>query len=144
MKIFRILAFALIAIFSVLTFASNDDDKRVSWEVLTNIKMIEQDSRYIPEFSQEVLDLDGKTIELKGFMMPLDNAETQNEFVLSGSPLGSCFFCIPGGPEAMVEVFSASGVKFSYDSVVISGTLELVDDDPMGMFYRMRDATQVD
>jgi len=140
----RTLVFVLIGIFSLLVFAKSDSDNLVSWEVLTNIKMIEQDSRYIPEFSQEVLDLDGKTIELKGFMMPLDNAELQKEFVLSGSPLGSCFFCIPGGPEAMVEVISSSGIKFSYDTIVISGTLELINDDPMGMFYRMNDATQVD
>lgn len=143
MNTFRILTAAIIVTFSLLAFAGDENENLISWDVLTNVKMIEQDSRYIPEFSQEVLDLDGKTIELKGFMMPLDNAETQKEFVLSANPVGSCFFCTPGGPEAMIEVHATSGVKFSYDTIVMSGTLELVNDDPMGMFYRLKDATLV-
>jgi len=143
MRTYRKSIATLLIAFSLIAFAGEEGENQVSWDTLSKVKMVEEDSRYIPDFSKEVQDLDGKTIELKGFMMPLDNAEVQKEFVLSANPVGSCFFCTPGGPEAMVEVHAPKGIKFSYDTIVMSGVLELVEDDPMGMFYRLKEAKLV-
>ena len=36
-------------------------------------------------------------------MMPLEPGERQKHFLLTSVPL-TCSFCVPGGPESMVEV----------------------------------------
>jgi uncharacterized protein len=42
-------------------------------------------------------------VKIQGFMMPLEMREQQSLFVLSAVP-PTCSFCMPGGPEAVVEV----------------------------------------
>jgi hypothetical protein len=40
----------------------------------------------------------------------------------------------------MVEVRAETPIEFTYDPVVISGTLVVLDDDPSGVYYRLTDA----
>ena len=41
----------------------------------------------------------------------------------------------------MVEVKLREAVDFKYDPIVVRGKLELLTDDPMGMYYRMEGAS---
>jgi hypothetical protein len=61
--------------------------------------------------------------------------------VLTAMPQ-TCAFCLPGGPESMVEVKSKSAVKYTFEPVVLSGRLAILKDDPTGVFYRLTDAVQ--
>ena len=52
----------------------------------------------------------------------------------------TCSFCLPGGPEQMVEVKTKTPVKYTFDPVVLSGRLAVLKDDPTGVFYRLTEA----
>lgn len=112
----------------------------VSWETLGQVKLMKKDNRFVPEFQDAVTQLEGKVITLKGFMMPLDQAAKQQHFILSANPVANCFYCLPGGPESLVEIKTDKPIAFSYDPIEITGTLELLADDPMGMYYRLTNA----
>jgi hypothetical protein len=75
-------------------------------------------------------------------MMPLEPGEKQKHFLLSSVPL-TCSFCVPGGPESMVEVKTKTPVKYVMEPVVVEGNFAVLDDDAYGLYYRMTDAVAV-
>jgi hypothetical protein len=79
---------------------------------------------------------------VQGFMVPLDAKELQVHFLLTTVPL-TCSFCIPGGPESMIEVRAKLPVRYGLEPVVVQGRLQLLKDDPYGLFYRLVDAVPV-
>jgi hypothetical protein len=97
-----------------------------------------------PDFPPEVKALDGKEITIKGFMFPLDATEGQKQFLFGPFPV-NCPFQYHVGPALVLEVHADEHpVTFSYDPVVLTGTLELVPDDPeYGTFYRLKSARQL-
>jgi uncharacterized protein len=113
----------------------------VSWKTLAQVELVKQKDRYVPQFSSNVTALDKKDVKIQGFMMPLEMGDRQSHFVLSAMP-STCSFCMPGGPEAMVEVKMKKPVKYTFEPVVVSGRLAVLKDDPAGVFYRIVDAVQ--
>ena len=77
---------------------------------------------------------------MQGFMMPLEPGEKQKHFLISLVPQ-SCSFCLPAGPEGVVEVKSKTPVKYTLEPIIMSGKMEVMKDDPMGLYYRMNNAT---
>jgi uncharacterized protein len=116
-----------------------DRNDVVSWKVLSQVELIKQKDRYVPQFTAAVAALDKKEVKVQGFMMPLQMGDKQSHFVLTAMPQ-SCSFCLPGGPESMVEVKSKTPVKYTFDPVVLTGKLAVLKDDPTGVFYRLTDA----
>ncbi|RMH63182.1 MAG: DUF3299 domain-containing protein [Bacteroidetes bacterium] len=115
--------------------------QQISWDTLAQVQIVRgEQEQFVPRFEPPVQALAGKEVRLKGFMMPLDQAAEQQHFILSAAPVANCFFCMPGGPESLIEVLAAETVPFTYDPIEVTGTLELLEDDPMGMYYRIRDA----
>lgn len=114
----------------------------VSWKTLADVKVLKQKDRFIPDFGKSVATLDKKEIRLQGFMMPLDMGERQNRFLLVALP-PTCSFCLPGGPEQMVEVRAKTPVKYGFEPIVVSGRFTVLRDDDMGLFYRLTDAVAV-
>ena len=112
------------------------------WAVLTTTKTKVDKNKVIPVFNTSVQVLDNKSQRIQGFMMPLDPGEKQKHFLLSSVPL-TCAFCVPGGPESMVEVKTKTPVKYSMEAVVVEGQFAVLKDDPYGLFYRVTDAVQV-
>jgi len=55
----------------------------------------------------------------------------------------TCAFCLPGGPESMVEVKTKTPVKYSMEPVVVEGRFLVLNDDAYGLYYRITDATSV-
>src|SRR5439155_26447775 len=86
----------------------------VSWRLLSQVELVKQKDRYVPQFASGVAALDQKEVKLQGFMMPLEMGENQSHFVLSAMPQ-SCMFCLPGGPESLVEVKTKKPVKYTFD-----------------------------
>jgi len=111
----------------------------VSWKTLSQVELVKQKDRYVPQFASSVAALDKKDVKVQGFMMPLEVGDKQSHFVLTAMPQ-SCAFCLPGGPESMVEVKSKTPVKYTFDAVVVTGKLTVLKDDPTGIFYRLTEA----
>ena len=114
----------------------------VPWSVLTDVKTKTVKSRILPVFGVAQQGLNQKTQRIQGFMMPLDPGEKQRHFLISSVPL-TCSFCLPGGPESMVEVTTKTPVRYSMEPVVVEGKFSVLADDPYGMYYRMTDAVAV-
>jgi hypothetical protein len=110
-----------------------------SWRVLAQVELIKQNSKLLPAFAPTVSALDGKTIRVQGFMMPLDIGDKQRRFLLVAAP-PHCSFCLPAGPDAMIEVRAKSDVRYGFDAVSLSGKLQVLKDDPAGLYYRLVDA----
>ncbi len=111
----------------------------VSWKTLAEVKPVKQKDKFVPEFTKTVSALDKKEVKIQGFMMPLDMGEKQSRFILSALP-PSCSFCLPGGPEQMVEVQTKQPVKYGFEPILLTGKLAVLKDDPMGLYYRLTDA----
>jgi hypothetical protein len=111
----------------------------VSWRTLSQVELVKAKDRFVPQFSKNVSDLNSKEVMLQGFMMPLEMGDKQTHFVLTAMPQ-TCAFCMPGGPEQMVEVKMKTAVKYTFEPVVLKGKLAILKDDPAGVFYRLTDA----
>lgn len=114
----------------------------LSWSLLTAIKTKNVNNRLLPVFPTSIQALSKKTQRVQGFMMPLQPGENQKHFLLSSVPL-TCSFCVPGGPESMVEVKTKTPVKYSMEAIVVEGHFAVLEDDPYGLYYRMTDAVAV-
>ncbi|MEJ7931923.1 DUF3299 domain-containing protein [Ramlibacter sp. AN1015] len=114
----------------------------VPWSLLTAVTSRTEKQRVLPQFASEQLALDGKTQRIQGFMMPLQPGEKQRHFLLSSVPL-TCSFCVPGGPESMVEVRTKAPVAYTPEPITVEGRFAVLRDDPMGLFYRVTDAVTV-
>jgi hypothetical protein len=110
----------------------------VSWKTLAKVTI----KKDIPHFEKEVEALNGKEVKVQGFMMPLENTEKQKHFILSVTP-PSCFFCLPASSEGIVEIYAEEGIEFSFDPIIMTGTLNVLKNDEMGLYYRMQNAQQI-
>jgi len=111
----------------------------VSWRLLAQVELVKLKDRYQPQFSAGIAALDAKEVKLQGFMMPLEMGDKQSHFILSAMPQ-SCSFCMPGGPESLVEVKTKKPLAFGLEPIVLTGKLAVLKDDPTGVFYRLTDA----
>lgn len=114
-------------------------DGVISWKLLSSVTVKADKSKVIPSFPAGVLALDKRTVKVQGFMMPLEPGDKQSHFLLSSVPT-SCSFCVPAGPEGLVEVRSKSPVRYTLDVVTVEGQMAVLNDDPYGMFYRVTQA----
>ena len=138
-----ILAFAL-----ALTAQAQDQNKLgaerkdvLSWKLLAQVELVKLKDRYVPQFSGNVAALDQKEVKVQGFMLPLQTGAQQTHFVLSAMPQ-TCSFCLPGGPEQLVEVKAKKPVRYGFEPVVVTGRLSILKEDPTGVYYRLTDAVQ--
>jgi hypothetical protein len=111
----------------------------VPWSTLSNVTTRSQKNRLVPVFAQPVKDLDKQVVKVQGFMMPLEPGDKQRHFLLSAVPT-TCQFCVPAGPEGLVEVRSRTPVKYTLEPVVVEGRLAVLVNDPYGLYYRIADA----
>ena len=112
------------------------------WSMLTVVKTKAEKNRLLPVFPAPVVALNQKTQRIQDFMMPLEPGEKQKHFLLSSVPL-TCSFCVPGGPESMVEVKTKTPVKYSLEPVTVEGMFAVLNDDPFGLYYRITEAVSV-
>jgi len=96
----------------------------------------------VPQFSKDILGLDRKPVRVYGFIIPLDMGADQKHFLLSAVP-PHCPFCLPAGPDALVEVHAKKALSYGFEPIVVAGRFEVLKDDPAGVLYRMTDAEAV-
>ena len=116
-----------------------EKDGIVSWKLLSSVQTRTEKNRVVPIFPAPVQALNAKTVKVQGFMMPLEPGENQKHFLISSVPT-TCSFCVPAGPEGLIEVRSKTPVKYSLEPVVLEGKLAVLEKDPYGLFYRVTDA----
>jgi hypothetical protein len=113
----------------------------VPWTVLQQAKTVQKpDKKFGPEFTRDIKALDRKDVKLFGFMMPLDQARKQKRFLLAAYP-PHCAFCLPSGPESLVEVVADTPVEFTLEPIVVSGRLAVLENDIV--YYRLTNAAAV-
>ena len=113
----------------------------VPWQVLQQAKTVQKaDKSYGPVFTREIRKLDQQDVKVYGFMMPLEQTLKQKRFLLASFP-PHCPFCMPGGPESMVEVVADNAVEFTYEPIVVAGRMVVLDDDVV--YYRLTNANAV-
>lgn len=111
----------------------------VSWRVLGQVKTAQAGARPAPEFSPEIRKLDQQEVRLQGYMLPIVAGETHDHFLLTMRP-PHCPFCLSLGPEYIVEVKSKAPIKHTYEPVLVVGRLNVLRDDPFGLYYRLTEA----
>ncbi|AOG22453.1 DUF3299 domain-containing protein [Acidovorax sp. RAC01] len=114
----------------------------VPWSVLTDLTKKTTKDGIVPVFNDAQKGMDKTVQRIQGFMMPLNARATQTHFLLTSVPL-TCSFCMPGGPESMVEVKAKTPVRYSTEPVVVEGKFTVLTNDQYGLFYRVVDAVPV-
>jgi len=115
----------------------------LDWNIMNDIKLNECFNETIgeyfwcPDFGSIMKSLAGKTVALKGYVLPLEG----NYFVLSVNPMASCYFCGGGGPQSIVDLKFDSPRAFKMDAhLMFKGTLRLNKDNIEELFYVLDDA----
>ena len=137
----------ILAITISLFFISNIFSQNIiSWELLKNVEFDEiwseefQAYYMVPKFSDSVKEMDGKEVQIRGFIIPVDIV--QDYYVLSANPYSSCFFCGQAGPESVMEIQMVKKYEgLRMDQVITyKGTLKLNVDDIYQLNYILEDA----
>jgi len=111
----------------------------VSWNTLAQVKARTEGGKVVPEFAPAVRQLHQQDVKLQGFMMPIVTGERHEHFLLTMRP-PHCPFCLSLGPEYIVEVRARTAIPHTYDPIVLSGKLNVLTDDPFGLYYRLTGA----
>jgi uncharacterized protein len=109
------------------------------WSLLSSVITKVEKKKLVPSFPAEVQALHQQKVKVQGFMMPLEPGDKQSHFLLSSVPT-SCGFCVPAGPEGLIEVRSLTPVRYTLEPVVVEGLLAVLKDDPYGLYYRVVEA----
>ena len=120
----------------------------INWAVLGKVSFSseydEASQQYIekPQYDSSIMALNKKAVTIRGYVMPLD--ATGEQYILSGLPYSSCFFCGGGGIETVLELeLENKNLSFDLDEVVtFQGTFRL-NDDPLGLLYQLKEAKPV-
>lgn len=114
----------------------------VSWKTLAQVEPVKRGEKMVPQFSRDILGLDKKDVQVQGFIIPLDMSDKQEHFLLSAVP-PHCPFCLPAGPDAIVEVHAKKPLQYGFEPIVVAGRFAVLSDDPTGVLYRLTDAEPV-
>jgi hypothetical protein len=110
------------------------------WAKLVKCKLDynEDKGTYSIHVTPEVKALDGKTITVKGFVLPMDGSDRTQHFLISrNTPV--CMYCPPGQPNEVVEVQAKRPIAWTNKVVAITGKLSLINDGEQALFFRIED-----
>lgn len=148
MKRIKFILFLLV--FTQFAYAQQDRKKNDAWfPFLSDVKV-----RYIfsvkyqamipkPKFGEELQAMEGKTITIRGFFLPVDM--TGNVYVISFNPSNMCFFCSGAGIESIIELNPTDDDKGIFkrldtdDYFEVKGKLKLNVDDYDHLIYILDD-----
>lgn len=113
------------------------------WIILSKAKITldENKGTYDAKLTDDIKKLDGQKISISGFIVPLETTETFTHFLIS-SRTPTCFFCPPGEPNEIIEVFTDKPVPWDDDLVMYEGTFGLTQNVDMGIFFKMTNAVK--
>jgi len=140
----------LIVLFTLISASLFAQDEVNVWKTLGKMSYRKEYDEIlgfkvdIPVFSEDIKDLAGQEITVKGYIIPVEGYKGHKEFIFSAFPYNMCFFCGGAGPETVMEVEAITPVDFTAEQIVLKGTLQLNDEDINKLMYRMEDAELVE
>ncbi|GEM_PF-5175426 len=112
----------------------------VLWGELARAMVVRKGSQSKATFLPSVLELDGKTLSIVGFVTPTGEAgKPSKQFLLSDHAF-MCAECEPPTPTGLVEVNTKDFVLAQGGTATVRGQFQLVKDDPQGLIYRLNNA----
>lgn len=117
-------------------------EPELDWSDLLSARARIENGQQLVDYPPALKPLDGKTVTLHGWITPINlgDGATVTSFLLTGTP-GTCPFCLGTGPEGFVLVSAASPVPADATvELLLRGRFELTPHDPIGFYYRLRDA----
>lgn len=124
----------ILLICSSLLFGWQISPQKITWKDLKDVqfrkKFNKQENMFFlyPHFGEKVKALEGKELEIRGYMIPVNPAE--NIYVLSAYPMAACFFCGGSGPESIIQLKLKKPKRFVTDEIwLVRGTLQLNTDN---------------
>lgn len=123
--------------------------KVITWKTLEDVTFKEKFSAeadayfWFPTFGKSLIDLEGKEVQIKGYVIPVDVKE--NLYVLSAFPFAACFFCGGAGPQTVMELaFAKKPRRYETDErLTFKGKFKLNSTDIYRMNYILEGAEQV-
>ncbi len=116
-----------------------------NWKTMANISYeVSQDEYgeiYVPKFGESTRKMEGKSISLKGFIIPFEGMFEPTHIILSSLPIAACFFCGGSGPETVAEAYLRKEISYTSKPVTVTGKLTLNDTDHNQLMYILKDAT---
>lgn len=122
---------------------------KITWKTLQDVTFKEKYFKeaeawfLFPTFGRSLKELEGKLIEIKGYVIPID-AES-GLYALSAFPFSACYFCGGAGPESVMSLKLKKGHRrYKTDDVVtFRGIFKLNDTDINDFNYILRNAEEV-
>lgn len=123
------------------TINAQNSEEFTSWEVLAKVTWAIDHDRgiYSPEFDQEIENLDGEEVTIKGYLFPLGFGPESSEFLFTPYPVNGCFYCVPGSTETMIYLPEAKLKNVPFTEVSMKGKFQIIRDNPYGLIYEMED-----
>jgi hypothetical protein len=141
----------LLAITLTVSAQKLSDMKGNAWQTLS---LVTFDSKFdemlgidiqVPKFSPAVKKIDGQTIELQGYILPLEGRRSQKYFIFSAYPYNLCYFCGGAGPESVAEVYCKQSIEYTTKMIRIKGKLSLNKSGDLDkMIYILTDVELID
>lgn len=101
---------------------------------LTRISIDERTQLFNARHPQAVRDLEGGTVTVRGYMLPLETTARTRHFLISPyTPV--CFFHPPAEPNEVIEVRLGRPIEAGYHLVEVTGELRLANDGEKGLFF---------
>jgi hypothetical protein len=114
----------------------------IPWSVITETTL---DRHFRPTFAAYLKELDGKRIQLHGYMQPLGDDHELSSFLLIEYPVG-CWYC--EAPQTtgimLVELPAGKSRPFTRGQVRVTGRLSLNASDPENFLYTVQDAKVIE
>ena len=87
----------------------------------------------MPTFPLFMRRIEGQQVQMKGYVIPVEETGDLQTLVLSANPYSMCFFCGQAGPESVMDIQlknPKSGKRFKKDEkITFQGKLKLNDTD---------------
>lgn len=119
------------------------------WEIFDHLmyKVTHKDGQtiYTPHFPESLKRLNGKTVMIKGYMVPIEPGRRHNVFLLSVLPVYQCMFCGQNGIPPMAEIMLADKNKLTFgeEPITIRGKVYLNATDENRAEIQLREAMAV-
>jgi len=138
-------------VFSPDDYTFKDGYILLNWQDLSQVKFEDtynesiEEFIFFPVFSDTLRALNGKKIQIEGFVIPFEETGDESFVVLSAYPYLQCFFCGGAGPETVIDILPKENLgRLKTDQkLTFKGKLRLNADDLDYLNYIMDDAEMV-
>lgn len=128
---------------------------QLNWKHLAEVDFEERYSEEVqnyipyPNFRPSVQRLSGQKVQIKGYIIPVEETGEESIIVLSANPFSACFFCGMAGPETIMDIKLKAKIKnskrFKQDDILtFRGKMRLNETDLYYLNYILEDAELVE